>query len=141
MGGGAGSWGGPYSDGNTALGGQTFTGLNTPNNQTPDSMSRVTVTPNSAWSQLFVENSIPVPCLTPCGERPPAGGGRGLDPDSLARITEGQTYSQHFAARSHHPGGVNAARCDGSVTFYSENIDTFVWNALSSAYGNDIAGE
>ena len=34
----------------------------------------------------------------------------------------GARNSQRTAARSRHPGGVNASRCDGSVTFVSEGI-------------------
>jgi prepilin-type processing-associated H-X9-DG protein len=43
-----------------------------------------------------------------------------------------------MAARSRHPGGVQASHCDGSVTFYSENIELDVWRALSTAQGGDI---
>ena len=32
-----------------------------------------------------------------------------------------------FAARSYHPGGVNAAYVDGHVAFESESIDLAVW--------------
>jgi len=135
----SGGWGGPLSDTNTELGGQTFTGFDTPNG-VRDVMARVDA---NLIAQYYLDNRIPVPCMQPCGERPPAGGGRGLDPDTVARISEPNavTYRQHFAARSHHPGGVNASRCDGSVTFYSESIDSFVWNYLSSAAGGDIANE
>jgi prepilin-type N-terminal cleavage/methylation domain-containing protein/prepilin-type processing-associated H-X9-DG protein len=140
MGTGAGAWGGPYSDTNTALGGQTFEGFDTPNNRIHDVMARANVAPGSPLGQLYIENDIPIPCYSNCGESAP-GGGRGSDAMSIARISEGQSYSQHFAARSHHPGGVNASRCDGSVTFYSDNIDSFVWNALTSAAGNDIVDQ
>jgi prepilin-type N-terminal cleavage/methylation domain-containing protein/prepilin-type processing-associated H-X9-DG protein len=44
-----------------------------------------------------------------------------------------------MAARSRHPGGVQASHCDGSVTFYSENIELDVWRALSTAQGGDVA--
>jgi prepilin-type N-terminal cleavage/methylation domain-containing protein len=42
-----------------------------------------------------------------------------------------------FAARSRHPGGVQAALCDGSTQFYSETIDLRVWRALSTAQGGE----
>ena len=32
-----------------------------------------------------------------------------------------------IAARSRHPGGVNVCRCDGSVQFVDDDIDTTVW--------------
>ncbi len=44
---------------------------------------------------------------------------------------------QTLAARSRHPGGVNAAYCDGSVSFSSETIAWDVWNALGSSQGGE----
>jgi prepilin-type N-terminal cleavage/methylation domain-containing protein/prepilin-type processing-associated H-X9-DG protein len=35
-----------------------------------------------------------------------------------------------YAARSRHPGGVQATMCDGSVHFFSETIDWARWRAL-----------
>ena len=37
------------------------------------------------------------------------------------------------SARSYHPGGVNATRGDGSVSFYPETISRSVWRILGSA--------
>ena len=34
--------------------------------------------------------------------------------------------------RSHHPGGVNALHCDGSVAFYDDGIDLAVWQAVAT---------
>jgi prepilin-type N-terminal cleavage/methylation domain-containing protein/prepilin-type processing-associated H-X9-DG protein len=42
-----------------------------------------------------------------------------------------------FAARSRHRGGVNAAKGDGSVTFYTDSIDLVVWQALASIDGGE----
>jgi prepilin-type processing-associated H-X9-DG protein len=42
-----------------------------------------------------------------------------------------------YAARSRHPGGVNAAMCDGSVSFVLDDIDINVWRARSSAAGRE----
>lgn len=41
------------------------------------------------------------------------------------------------SARSSHPGGVNAAMCDGSVLFFSNSIDAHVWRALSTIAGGE----
>ncbi len=41
------------------------------------------------------------------------------------------------AARSFHPGGVNAALCDGSVQFVQESIDLTVWRALATRSGGE----
>jgi prepilin-type processing-associated H-X9-DG protein len=47
--------------------------------------------------------------------------------------------NMHIAARSYHSGGVNAARCDGSVGFVSETVDLGIWRAGSTADGGDTA--
>ena len=89
------AWGGPFSDFSTSLGGQVFTGWNPPNSPVGDEVARLVLPPDQ-----YLANQIPPP--------------RRLDP----------TKSQTFAARSHHPGGVVASRCDGSVSFLSETIST-----------------
>jgi len=47
----------------------------------------------------------------------------------------------HFAARSYHPGGLNVARADGSVTFVHDSIAPGVWRALGTRGGGEVAGE
>ena len=44
----------------------------------------------------------------------------------------------HIAARSEHPGGVNALRCDGSVAFYGDGIDLAIWQALATIDGGEV---
>ena len=39
------------------------------------------------------------------------------------------------ASRSHHPGGVQATFCDGSVRFVSETIGLTVWQGLGTMAG------
>jgi len=41
-------------------------------------------------------------------------------------------------SRSMHPGGVQAALCDGSVQFFSERIATGVWRALGTPASSEI---
>ena len=43
-------------------------------------------------------------------------------------------------ARSFHPGGVNLALCDGSVTFVGDAIDLVLWRALASHDGEEPVG-
>jgi prepilin-type N-terminal cleavage/methylation domain-containing protein len=45
-----------------------------------------------------------------------------------------------FAARSRHPGGVQATKCDGSVDFVSETIDLRTWRAISTSQGGEALG-
>ena len=41
-------------------------------------------------------------------------------------------------SRSYHPGGVNTCRADGSVTFQSESIDLFTWQAYATRNGGEL---
>jgi prepilin-type N-terminal cleavage/methylation domain-containing protein/prepilin-type processing-associated H-X9-DG protein len=43
-----------------------------------------------------------------------------------------------FAARSQHPGGVNASMADGSVRWFTSTIDPAVWRSLGTRRGGDI---
>ncbi|MGE3806808.1 MAG: DUF1559 domain-containing protein [Gemmataceae bacterium] len=45
------------------------------------------------------------------------------------------------AARSNHPGGVNAAMADGSVRFVTDNIDAATWIGLGSIDGGEVLGD
>ena len=42
-----------------------------------------------------------------------------------------------IAARSRHPGGVQASMCDGSVRFVGETIALNVWQAACSSRGGE----
>ena len=42
---------------------------------------------------------------------------------------------QRNAARSRHPGGVNAAMCDGSVRFVTNSVALTVWQAVGTMNG------
>lgn len=41
-------------------------------------------------------------------------------------------------ARSHHPGGVNVLKADGSTNFVGEAIELDVWRAISTRLGNEV---
>jgi prepilin-type processing-associated H-X9-DG protein len=45
-----------------------------------------------------------------------------------------------FGARSRHTTGVNAAFCDGHVSFITNRIDPVVWQALSTTNGGEPVG-
>ncbi|MDO4583793.1 MAG: DUF1559 domain-containing protein [Planctomycetia bacterium] len=45
---------------------------------------------------------------------------------------------QVITARSHHPGGVNVVRCDGSVEFLSDGVDVSLWRAFTTAAGHEV---
>jgi prepilin-type processing-associated H-X9-DG protein len=132
--GGAGGWGGPFADTNTALGGQVFTGLNPPNSGAQDGVARFIPTVQN----VFFEQGIPYPCLVTaqggCGVTPTSARGSGIPPEELPDLP---TRMQWFTVRSKHPGGVNASRCDGSVDFVSNDVDQITWNAMTSAAGEE----
>ena len=45
---------------------------------------------------------------------------------------------EQAAARSRHPGGVQAVYGDGHVGFCSNTIDLTIWQALSTIAGNEL---
>ncbi len=45
-----------------------------------------------------------------------------------------------FSASSHHPGGVNTLRMDGSVHFVKNGISLATWRGLSTRSGGEIIG-
>jgi len=44
---------------------------------------------------------------------------------------------QIHTARSYHPGGVNGSWVDGSVRFFSDDVDLDVWRAISTGNGGE----
>lgn len=41
-------------------------------------------------------------------------------------------------AKSYHTGGVQVARCDGSVTFITRSIDLLAWRAFGSRNEGEV---
>ncbi|MEQ1830594.1 MAG: DUF1559 domain-containing protein, partial [Pirellula sp.] len=52
--------------------------------------------------------------------------------------TSTATRPRMMGARSLHTGGINVARCDGSVSFIPDAIDFVTWNALGTAAGAEV---
>ena len=61
--------------------------------------------------------------------------------DPLMPADEGPRNRQQNTARSRHPGGVNAALCDGSVSFYSDDVSLDTWLALGTMDGEEVVSE
>jgi prepilin-type processing-associated H-X9-DG protein len=51
---------------------------------------------------------------------------------------QGANGNTWAAARSFHPGGVNAAMADGSVRFFRDSIALQNWQALGTKAGNEV---
>jgi prepilin-type N-terminal cleavage/methylation domain-containing protein/prepilin-type processing-associated H-X9-DG protein len=62
-------------------------------------------------------------------------------PDPLMPAVAGAFGSQKNAARSRHPGGVNALLCDGSVDFYTSEIALNAWKALGTMDGEETVSQ
>jgi prepilin-type N-terminal cleavage/methylation domain-containing protein/prepilin-type processing-associated H-X9-DG protein len=61
------------------------------------------------------------------------------DPASDPPCYRAQGAQREFnAARSHHPGGVNALFCDGSVRFIKDTVNLATWRALSTMDGGEV---
>ena len=50
-------------------------------------------------------------------------------------------FGRRQGARSRHPGGVNAAFCDGHVLFLRDGVAIGVWRALSTSHGGETVSE
>lgn len=79
------------------------------------------VGPNAAAADLIWDNGIwCVPTKAPCVYAVP------------------DMCQQVIAARSRHPGGVNAALADGSVRFVANGVATAIWQAAASINGREV---
>ncbi|NLE57906.1 MAG: DUF1559 domain-containing protein [Planctomycetes bacterium] len=61
--------------------------------------------------------------------------------DPLMPAVAGARQSQVSAARSRHPGGVNALMCDGAVNFYSNDISLGLWGMLGTMNGSEVISD
>jgi prepilin-type processing-associated H-X9-DG protein len=95
-----------------AGGGQTFTGWNPPNSRNQDEVKYGGRLAEARYREA------------------------GFTPETWPIVSSsGDYFSTRLTARSRHKGGVNASRCDGSISFYSDSTDGEVWAALTSARG------
>ena len=58
-------------------------------------------------------------------------------PPYLPCLATGASNQYSQVARSHHPGGVQAAFADGAVQFISDSIDTSTWQAIGTINGGE----
>ena len=109
-------WGGPMGEtiyGN--MGGALFTAAQTPNSSSPDQVI-------GPCPQTLGDGTYKPPCVSIAGSAWWTRSGEGA----------------HAAARSQHPGGVNAALGDGSVHFYSDSVDLSLWRGMGTRAGGEV---
>ena len=95
------------------------------------------------WAEGFMGPSAYTHRLTPNSSAPDDFGwcptGYADHPHHPCVSPTGPTDSYWFvAARSWHPGGVNAVYADGHVDFHSDSIDWLLWMALSTIAGGEV---
>ena len=99
-----------------SMGGSVYSHWLRPNSTSPDVI-------NSCEDDA---GQVPAGNQLPCVEKAPRG------------QSAGDTYA---AARSRHVGGVVAGRADGSVGFYSDDVDMNLWLALGTRGAGDRVQE
>ncbi len=63
-----------------------------------------------------------------------------LPAENLPCVDNGGSWNI-LAARSRHPGAVQAAMCDGTVRLIQQSIDISIWRALSTINGSETVGD
>lgn len=112
-------WGGPLGEtiyGN--MGGSIFSAAITPNASSPDRV--IGPCPVNQQDPLYK-----APCLS-------IGGSGWWTPSGAGA---------YAGARSSHPGGVNAGRADGSVSFVADGADLVIWRALGTRDGEEATDQ
>ncbi|WP_169980682.1 DUF1559 domain-containing protein [Tautonia rosea] len=88
---------------------------------------------DGATFEAYLSPNSPAPdrlnggCSYPFGENPPC-----------IRLSVADIIHTTLAARSRHPGGVNAVLADGSVRFVKNSVSLPVWRALSTTKGGEV---
>ena len=94
------------------------------------------------WAEPFMGPSAYTHRLTPNSAAPDSSGYCPStyinDPIQPCTAVSGSDQTWYVAARSLHPGGVNAVYVDGHVSFHDDGIDHFLWKALSTIAGEEV---
>lgn len=99
-----------------SMGASTYSHMTTPNSITPDEI-------NGCEKDVA---DIPPSSNLRCVQKPARG------------ASSGDTFA---AARSKHTGGVVASRADGSVGFYTNDVNELIWRALATRANADRSEE
>ena len=62
-----------------------------------------------------------------------------MTPNTWSCVTNNQDMNGCLlTASSHHPGGVNAAFCDGSVKFVKSTVNYLTWMAVGTIANGEV---
>jgi prepilin-type N-terminal cleavage/methylation domain-containing protein/prepilin-type processing-associated H-X9-DG protein len=90
--------------------------------------------PNSTLPDMISSASY---CAYPYTTNPPCKF-RTTAPPAYPGDTSPAINADTYAARSRHPGGVNAAFIDGSVHFIKNSINLYTWQSLGTTQGGEV---
>jgi len=107
-----------YTSTNTDLRGYTWWG--------PATSFTALLTPNSSYQDSMGNGGCGLSTATM-----PCNGG-------ITNPADQNQPMEYLAARSKHPGGVNAGMCDGSVRFFKNTINFQAWQASSTTMGGEV---
>lgn len=128
----------PGFDGTFPNSSSSFQGINGELKLGPD---RRRNTGHTVWSDGRVHHSGFTTVFGPNTSVPYELDGKTYDIDfnsqQEGRDLVNKTYAA-VTARSYHEQGVNIARMDGSVDFFSDSIDLDVWRAMGTARGHEV---
>jgi prepilin-type N-terminal cleavage/methylation domain-containing protein/prepilin-type processing-associated H-X9-DG protein len=117
------------------VGGALFSTFDTPNSTNPDVVV-LCANATSAGRNVgeLPDQNYKAPCISTLNGVTP----NLIPPNYTANPNPWSDYTQwRSAARSKHPGGVNAAFADGSVRFVTNNVDLVTWRALGTKAGGE----
>ncbi len=101
----------------------------------PGASYTAALAPNSTYQDSMGNGGCPDPTKGPAGNIPC---NQGLPNPNKGTDGGVDTAMVYLAARSKHPGGVNAAMCDGSVRFFKNSINLVTWQASATTTGGEV---
>jgi prepilin-type N-terminal cleavage/methylation domain-containing protein/prepilin-type processing-associated H-X9-DG protein len=90
----------------------------------PSASFNTTIPPNSSYPDVMGNGGCPSPTTVPC--------------NTGVAFANSPNIEVYISARGYHPGGVNAAMCDGSVKFFKNTINPMTWMAVGSSRGGEV---
>lgn len=93
---------------------------------------------SSTFSCFTGPNATEADTIAICADQDDESPPDQTDPMRCVEVRGSGERNAFAAARSAHFGGVNAARADGSVTFYTDGIDIEIWRGLGTKSNREV---